>query len=196
MEIKKYDSKKIKEVLNEVRICSLLYCTKNGKVYSTSAEEYIEWLGQFAKYCIPEMANEWKNAIRKIIYSTVVPKPQYKNDPRVKEIIDNDEYVIIDKLYNFMDAAEIMKKYDETHSWECVEELVSNQGHSGWTFSGLSNVMIQYSLIGIDFIEKFDPSRTSRDQEFKKYYDQAQNYINTRQALNKRLVLSIYKKCN
>lgn len=42
MEIKKYDSKKVKEVLNEGIIYSLLYCTKNGKFYSTSAEEYIE----------------------------------------------------------------------------------------------------------------------------------------------------------
>ncbi len=44
------------------------------------------------------------------------------------------------------------------------------QGHTGLTFSGLSNVMIVYSKIGVEFIEIFDPGRINRDESFKKYY--------------------------
>ena len=191
MESKKYNPQKISEIINDIRICTLLYCTKNGKVYSSSAEEYIKWLGEFSKYCIPEMKNDWMDTIRKIVYGVVVTKPKFSDDPAIQEIIRNNEYAIIDNLYNFMNAAEIMKVYDETHSWECVNYIVKKQGHSGWTFSGLSNTLIQYSLIGVDFIEKFDPNSINRDKDFKEYYNKTQEYITTRQVLNKNLIQAV-----
>ena len=191
MESKKYNSQKISEILNDIRICTLLYCTKNGKVYSSLAEEYIKWLGEFNKYCIPEMKNVWIDTIRKIVYSVVITKPKFTDDPDIQELIRNNEYAIIDNLYNFMNAAEIMKAYDETRSWECVNYIVKKQEHSGLTFSVLSNILIQYSLIGVDFIEKFDPNRISRDKDFKEYYNKAQEYIITRQTLNKKLIQAI-----
>lgn len=194
MESKKYGYQEIKDILEEVRICTLLCCTDGGKVYSSSAEEYIQWLEQFAKYCIPEMANEWKERIRTIIYSVIAVKPKYENDPSIKREIRNNEYVIIDSLYEYMNAAEIMEAYDKTKSWEYVNQILSEQGHTGWTLSGLSNIMIQYSLIGVDFIEKFAPNRISRDSKFKKRYKQAKEYLENRQELNKRLTYALSYK--
>ena len=170
MEIKKYNYDKIKEILNEIRHSTLLCCTKNGKIYSSSAEEYLKWLGEFAKYCLPEKVEEWNENIRKILYSVIVPKHKFKDDPHVKRIVESNEYAIIDSLYNFMNAAEIMETYDKTNSWECVREKIKEQGHTGFTFSGLSNVMIEYSKIGVEFIENLDPDRINRDESFKKYY--------------------------
>ncbi len=195
MEKTRYDFD-IRRILNEIRICTWLQCTDNGKIYSPSAEEYLSWLGQFKKYCIPEMASEWEITIRKIIYSTVVLKAQFKDDPRAQEIIDDDDCSIINSLHHFMDAGEIMKIYDETHSWEEVYELLQDQMHTGSTFSGLSDVIIQYSLIGVDFIDRFDSDRVVRDREFRKNYNKSKKYINSRQELNKRLIRALSPKCN
>ena len=196
MENKKYNTEKIKEIINEIRIHSLLCCTEKGNVVSSLAEEYLNWLGEYSKYCIPETQQEWQETIRNILYNVVVAKPKYKDDLKIKETLENNEYAIIDNLYNFMDAGEIMKKYAETHSWKIVEELVREQGHSGWTFSGLSNILIKYSLIGVDFIEKFDPDRIIRDENFREYYNKAKEYMATRETLNKRLIRAISNKYN
>ncbi len=195
MEKTRYDFD-IRRILNEIRICTWLQCTDNGKIYSLSAEEYLAWIGQFKKYCIPEMASEWETTIRKIVYSTVVLKAQFKDDPRAQEIIDDDDCSIINSLHHFMDAGEIMQIYDETHSWEEVYELLQDQMHTESTFSGLSGVMIQYSLIGVDFIDRFASDRVVRDKEFRKSYNKSKKYINSRQELNKRLIRALSPKCS
>ena len=193
---KKYSSKELEEILDEVRASTLLYVTKNGKIDCPSAEQYLTWINEYSKYCIPEMAESWKECVRKIIYSTLVPKPEYKDNSTAKELIENNNYAIIDSLYNFMDAGRIMQTYNETKSWEEVNKVVEEQGHSGWTFSGLLNVMIQYSLIGVEFVDKYDPNRVKRDKDFKKIYNKSKKYVENRTNLNKRLVLALSKKEN
>ncbi len=74
------------------------------------------------------------------------------------------------------------------------DKVVNEQGHSGLTFSGLLNIMVQYSLIGVDFVDRYDPSRIKRDKNFKKIYNQSKSYIENRSQLNKRLVLALSKK--
>ena len=194
MKDKEYNYEKIQEILNDVRVCTLLCCTQDGQVYSVLAEKYLEWLGSFSKYCIPEMNQDWQNTIREIVYSVLVPNHQFKDNPDTKKIMQDNEYEIIDNLYNFMDAGEIMKTYAKTHSWEQVNNLIKEQGHSGWTFAGLSNVLIQYSPIGVDFIEKFNPERIKHNHDFKRYYDVAKNYKDNRQELNKRLIRVLASK--
>ncbi len=196
MEKNKYSSKRLEEILDEVRVCTLLYVTKNGKIDCLSAEEYLTWINQYSKYCIPEMAESWKENIRKIIYSPLVPKPKHQDNSSVKELIRNNDIAIIDNLYNFMDAGRIMKTYDDTKSWEEVDKVVKEQGHSGWTLSGLLNIMIQYSLIGVDFVDRYDPGRINRDKDFKKVYDISKSYVENRTELNQRLVFALSKKGN
>lgn len=175
-----------------VAFCFLVL--KNGKIYCSGAEEYLMWINQYSEYCIPEMVETWKEDIRKIIYSPLVSKLQNKEDLYVQELIENNNYEIIDNLYNFMDAGKIMQVYNDTKSWEEVDKLVKVQGHSGWTFSGLLTVMIQYSLIGVDFVDRYDTGRIKRDREFNKVYNDAKSYVNNRAELNKRLVYALSRK--
>lgn len=196
MKKNKYNTKQLEEILDGVRACTLLFVTKNGKIDCPSAEEYLTWINQYSKYCIPEMAENWKETVRKIIYSPLVPKPEHQNNPITKDLIENNNYVIVDNLYNFMDAGEIMQTYNDTKSWEEVDKVIKEQGHSGYTFLGLENVMIQYSLIGVEFIDRYDYNRTKRDKDFKKLYNKSKSYVENRIALNKRLVLTLSKKEN
>lgn len=194
MKKNKYSSEQLRKILDEVRTNSLLFCTKNGKIDCTSAEEYLMWISQYSIYCIPEMKESWEENTRKLIYSPLVPKPQHRDDLYVKEMIENNNYAIIDNLYNFMDAGKIMQTYHDTKSWEEVDKAVKEQGHSGWTFSGVLNIMIQYSLIGVDFVDRYDPNRIKRDKEFQKEYNKAKSYVENRTRLNKRLVYALSKK--
>lgn len=184
----------MEKILDEVRACTLLYVTKKGKIDCSSAEEYLMWINQYSQYCMPEMTKSWKETIRKIIYSPLVPKPQYQDNSITKELIENNNYVIIDNLYNFMNAGKIMQTYNNTKYWEEVDKVIKEQGHSGWTFSELLNIMIQYSLMGVDFVDRYDPDRIKRDKNFRKIYNKSKNYIEKRTELNKRLVLALSKK--
>lgn len=196
MEKKKYSSKQLEEILDEVRTCTLFYITQNGTIDCPSAEEYLTWINQYSKYCIPEMAEDWKETIRKIIYSPLIPKPQYQNNSITKRLVKDNNYAIIDDLYNFMDAGKIMQTYDETKSWNEVDKIIKEQGHSGWTFSGVLNIMIQYSLIGTDFVDRYAPQRVNKSKDFKRIYDQSKNFIENRKKQNLKLVQVPLKKTN
>ena len=65
-----YDSlKQIKIVLKDVKMSKLLSLTKNGKVYSLKAEEYIDYLNSFSSYCIEEMKQDFEENVRKTVYA-------------------------------------------------------------------------------------------------------------------------------
>ena len=98
--ITEYNSKRLREILNDVRMCTLLFLTRNGKIYSSDAESFLKVLKEYSKYCIPEMVDDWNDSIRKIIYSPIVPKPQYQNDSQVQKMVNDNNYTIIDTLYN------------------------------------------------------------------------------------------------
>lgn len=196
VENNKYKSKQIKEILDSIRLNTLLHITKDGKIDCPEADNFIAWIDGYAKYCIPEMQEKWKEAIRKILNGTIVPKPKYQSDTKVQEIVISNDYTIIDNLYNFINAGEIMQTYEETKSWEEVNKIVDKQGHSGWTLSGLLNIMIQYSLIGVEFVDLVDQDRINRDESFKKLYDEAKSYNDNRTELNKRLIVAITPKNN
>lgn len=87
MKKNKYSSKQLEKILDKVRNCTLFYITKNGKIDCPSAEEYLIWINQYAQYCIPEMAENGKETVRRIIYSPLVAKPQYQDNSIVKQLI-------------------------------------------------------------------------------------------------------------
>lgn len=167
----KYGSKEIKEIINNVRICTLLRCTKSSLIYSSLAEEYLEWINEYSKYCIEEMKSKWEEDIRRIVYNPLIIEPEFKDNEDSLKLIENNNNVIIDHLFDYMNAGLVMKAYDETGSWEEVDKVLDEQGHSGYTFSGLENILLLYALIGVDFINKYDPNRIKRDRKFKKIYD-------------------------
>ena len=161
MDKNKYNSKRLEEILDDVRFSTLMYITKKGKIHCSTAEEF--------------------------------PRPQYQDNCCAQSLIENNNYVIIDHLYNYMNAGQIMKTYNDTKSWQEVDKVIEEQGHSGWTLSGLLNIMVQYSLIGTDLVDKYDTTKNQRDHNFQKMYDKSKNYTKLRKDLQKRLVLAISK---
>ena len=71
----------------------------------------------------------------------------------------------------------IMEAYNNTHSWEEVDKVLRSQGHSGFTFSGLLNVMIKYSVIGAEFTDRYAPLELKRDSNLKKAYKRNRELI-------------------
>ena len=82
----KYNYAAIKDILNEVTICTQLFCTKNGEIYSTSAEEFLEWINEYTKYVIPEKVDTWKNVTRKCIYNPLVLKHDVEITKQIKQL--------------------------------------------------------------------------------------------------------------
>jgi len=190
----KYNSAAIKDILNEVTICTQLFCTKNGEIYSTSAEEFLEWINEYTKYIIPEKVDTWKKVTRKCIYSPLVLKHDIEITKPIQRLIESREYAIIDNLFNFIDAGEIMKTFDETKSWDEVYKVLQEQGHSGWTFSGVLNVMINFSSLGVEFVDRYAPYKLDRDEGCKELYEEMKDYNNKRNELNYRLVKVLKKR--
>lgn len=190
----RYTLEELEEVLDNVRTSTLLYCIMDGEIVSSYAEEYLMWINQYAKYCIPEMAEVWKDENRKAVYSPLVVDPKYKDDPQVAELLVRNNWKITDHLDDFIFAGELMEIYDKTHSWDEVDKLLKEQGHSGWSFTGVVNTMLKYSMIGVEFVDKYYPGKRKIDMDFRKMYDERKDYLEKKNNLNKGLVYSISKK--
>lgn len=193
-ETRKYTTKDLKVVLSDVRMCTLLYCTNNNKVVSALAEGYIDYMNEFGRYCMPEKRNDWNEKIREIVYAPIVLKPNTEVSSELSKMVIAKDYAIIDSLFNFMNAAEIMKEYSETHSWERIDEIMEKQGHTGFTLSGLENIMLLYSNIGVEFVDRYDSSRIKRDKDFKEEYERIKISMIYRNVLNKRLINALSNK--
>lgn len=174
---KKYTSEDIKTILEKVVVSHQWYLTRDGKIYEPEAEEFINWLNSFTKYCFPFRSDVWKNNIRELIYNPKVPRIGVKITDELKDYLDEDKSCIIGALYHFIDAAEVMEVYATTKSWEEVARTVSNQGHSGHTFSCMRDVLLDYSLMGVEFIDRFDPDSINKDKNRKKAYIERKHYL-------------------
>ena len=192
MEKEKYSSGEIKGILKNVTWSSRMHCTRGGKVYSSSAEEFLRWINEYTKYCRPDEVDNWNSICRDKIYNPLILKDGVECTPELQKLIHNREYEIVDCLFNFMDAGAIMKKYHDTNSWDEVEMLIKEQGHSGYMFSGMCNVMLRFSQYGVEFVDHFDPFRAERCQAFQDMYKKRSE--EKRKQLNQRLVNVLYKK--
>ena len=174
---KKYNSKYIRNILEGVVLSAQLYLTKNGRIWDPEAEEFINYLNGFTKYCYPFRCDDWKKNIREIIYSPKVPRPGVEITDELKEYLDMDKTIIINAIYHFIDAAEVMEVYAKTHSWDEVEKTVNNQGHSGLTFGALRNILLDYALMGTEFADRFSPHSVDVDENFRKAYLERKEYL-------------------
>lgn len=192
--MKKYSSEEISEILEDVKTCAQLFCTKNNKVYSDMAEEFINSMGEYAKYCYPEMASRWKHKIRENIYGPLVPRGFMPINDIIEGTIRTRKMAIIDTLFNFVNAGEIMRIYDETHSWEEIDRILDIQGHTGSTFAALISILILYWPLGVAFTDRYDPTRIDVNEKFKIDYEQAKEYQTVRANFNNRLIRCLKKK--
>lgn len=180
---KKYTEEDIRLILEEVVLAHQMFLTKNGVAWEPDAERFIEWLGGYSKYCLPYRAQEWEEKIRELIYNPKVLKPWVQMTPELKKYLDDDKDTIIRALYHYMDAAEVMEVYANTHSWEEVKRTVDNLHLLGWGFGCLRDILLDYSLMGTEFVERFDPISLDRDKNRKKAYLERKAYLESAHKL-------------
>lgn len=192
--MKKYSSEEIRGILEDVEVCAQLFFHKNNKIHSDMAEEFINRMGEYAKYCYPEMASRWKRKIREKIYSPLAPRGLMPINDRIEGMIETRKMAIIDTLFSFINAGEIMRSYDETHSWEEIDKVLDSQGHTGSTFAALISLLILYWPGGVAFADRYDSTRIDINEKFKIGYEQAKEYQNTRGDLNARLIRCLRKQ--
>lgn len=193
--MKKYSPKEISEILDDVKTCAQLFCTKNNKIYSDMAEEFINKMGEYAKYCYPEMASRWEYKIRENIYGPLVPISFMLVNDKIEEIIRIRKMAITAILFHFINAGEIMITYDETHCWEEIDRVLDIQGHTASTFAALISILILYWPLGVAFTDRYDPKRKDINEKFKVDYEQAIEYQNVRADFNNRLIRCLKKRC-
>lgn len=185
--MRKYSSKDIEKIILEVRNCILLYCTVDGKINCLSAEEFINYLSEYAKYVIPEKRQEWCDLIRAIIYNVKAVKP-CDLSPEIENLIKMSDEKIINELFYFIWVAEIMEAYDECHNINDAVKQLEKQGHSGWSQSGVLHEVLRFSMFGPEFVNAIDPNRIKRNKGFKHEYLETKEYFEMRKCLLQRFV--------
>ncbi len=185
--LNEYSYNDLKDIIEDVRMSYQWYITRDGEIFSANAENFLESISIYAQFCIPETAESFLKDIRYIVYHPKIPQLVIKDKEKeeiVKQIVKNNTDFIIENLFDYINACQIVETYAETNSWKEVETKLHEQGHSGYTFSGLSNVLIKYFPMGVEFIDKFAATRTSRDKEFNKYYLDLKQKVSSKKETN------------
>jgi len=184
----KYGINEIEKILQDITTSTLEKKTKDGKIYSSLAEEFLDWINEYTKYCIPEQVDNWKKIIRETIYSHYVSRQ--KNDACTRLINDSEDHIIY-ILYSFMYAGEIMRIYNETKSWDEVKKITDQITYE---YEKTSDIIIQFFPYGAEYIDRFDWHRYNRNNELKQKYMEAKQAQEQRQNLNQRLVNTLSKR--
>lgn len=150
-----YDGINFKAVLDSVRTAKVFSIEIEGKLYSVEAEKYLKWINQYSLYCDKEKREAWRKITREIIYGARVVGPQVKDDMKRYQLLESNNLEIEAAIYHFVNAGQVMKIYQETGSWEMVDDELKKQGHTGATFTSLINVLLQFSNFGAEFIERY-----------------------------------------
>lgn len=177
-----YEYREITDTFDKYRISRKLFITKNGIPYCLETEELIESFECFKPYLWKDMKDSFMEEMRKLCYSPIVPKIEHEDNPRVKKLISENNDNLIFEFFCLKKAYEIMHTYYSTNSWDEVYAKLKEQGHSGYSFSALSNILIQYSPMGYEFINRFAPSRPLRDKTFKPFYEKAKQKLSASES--------------
>ena len=122
------------QVLHDVMMAKLFFLTKNNKIYSYDAEEYITKMSKYSNYCKTDKQAQWESEIRKLVYMAGEATDKY----------------ILSQLYAREQAGLIMEEIEKGKSWNDISELVNSQVYN---LSLLGEVMLEYSPYGIDFVD-------------------------------------------
>ena len=165
----------LEEILAEVR---LNIQKSNGEITKIKkAEEYIDYMDKYKKLCIEEKQEDWTNSIARLIYSPIVLNKGIKYTPHIDRIVNSTDIEIIDELESFMNASKVMKIYNETKSWDKVDMLLKKQRHSRYSFECMIEVLIEYSPIGVEFIDRYDKNIIKNNLEFGRLYEESKKLI-------------------
>ena len=134
--------------IRDMTMSKLLFLTKNGEVYSSTANEYIEKMLAYATYCKKEEANNWIKTIKSLIFHAGET---------------NDEYILCE-LRSKEYAGIIMEQLANGKTMDEIKQIVREQGHSGFTISLLGQNMIMYSPYGLEFAEQVIGTYATKSQ--------------------------------
>lgn len=142
--IAKHYSVNKENALRDMRLSMELYLTKNGRFYSTLANQYRDMLSEYAIYCKEEEFERWQDMCQDLIDS-------------IKGMSDTDWLY---EAWLVEATAKLMKAMDVEIDWNRVEEIVSDQGHTGGTISEVAQMLIAYSPNGLLFVDQIIKPRS------------------------------------
>ncbi|MBQ8891780.1 MAG: hypothetical protein IJ068_02830 [Bacilli bacterium] len=123
--------------IRDVKMSKLLFLTKGGKIYSNIANEYIDDVSKYSIYCKEDKQDEWIATIRKLIYMSG----------------EVEDYLLLSELSARENAGMIMESISNNMSLADISKIVKSQGHTGSSISLLGQIMLQYSPMGVEFVE-------------------------------------------
>lgn len=135
--IEKHYSPTKENALRDMRLSQELHLTKNGKFYSMVANEYRDVIAEYGMYCKEEELERWLAMSQSLIDSISSMKD-------------------VDWLYDawVVEAtAKLMVALDGEVDWDRVSEIVSDQGHTVGTMSEVSQMLLDFSPMGVEFVE-------------------------------------------
>lgn len=132
--------------LMDMRTSISLFLTKNGKYESMLANQYRDMMMEYGTYCKNDEAlDKWFMLCQKLIDS----------------ISDSSDAEFLYNAWMVEAAAKLMYAMsDENLDWDRVREIISDQGHTGGTMSQVSQMLLEYSPRGIEFVERFVKPRS------------------------------------
>ena len=177
MEEEKYNFKYLESMLNEI-----LELTNSPKW-----EEFYDYLENFSIYCIPDKKDEWCNDIKKLIVEFKNNYLEIENTTIINEYLSRTKEWLFDEILGFICTGRLMKLYAETKSWEKIDSFIQ-QIKFYFYYSKISDKMLRYSLIGPEFVKRYDYYRLDRDDNFSESWYKANKYLETRKAEETKII--------
>ena len=160
----------IEEILSEIRIKNT---NKKELILDEKAERLLNKLKISSKYIYKKKVEEWNTYLRSLIYSPLILINSSKKIKHLNTILNTIDIEIIDELYAYIDAFEIIKKYELTKSWKEVEKLLKKQGQTSYSLDAISEILLEYSYIGVEFVNHFNKRCIINNLEMRRYYEEA-----------------------
>ncbi len=186
--LKEYSYTRLQEMINNVRMSLRLHIQKHNKPYCHEAEGFIQAVMAYSPLVRPEKVKEFELVLRRYVYGCVaLPETFDEKDlwnTTVERAEEMNTLAVVNSIYQLIDYCNVVKKWDDTQSWEEIDKVLHKQGHSGYSFSGLANMMIRYSDIGVEFVDKYCPDRLERDSDFAEIYNNAKTTLKSKQNEN------------
>ena len=135
--VRKMNEPTAENALQDMKISQMLFLTKNGDFYSTIANEYLKILQTNRVYCKEEKQDEWNKKMKSLINH--IGK------------IDDDSWLFHAWVYEKVGI--FLEKLSKNCSWSEIDKMVHEQGHSGYSISYVSQMLLEFSPKGIEFVE-------------------------------------------
>ena len=123
--------------LNDMRIAIGLGVTRNGEFYSSVANKYRDMLIEYGMYCKDDEVDRWIGCCQYLIDSiSHCEDTEWLYDAWIMEA-----------------TAKLLYALDGEIDWDRVHDIVREQGHTCGTISEVSQLLLDFSPCGVEFVE-------------------------------------------